>query len=156
MIVDSSHDICVFLWCLVCGFVIGAVFDLFRAFRKNVEVGKNMLAFQDALFCAFVFFSFTKTVELSNNGDLRWYEFIGAFLGIAMYFMWLSRVSLIIMTGFIGFCLKFVSSICCFFKRIFSAVLKPIYAVCRRAKALFNALFGSFRQKLIKKAPKNK
>lgn len=72
---------------LLCGIAGGLLFDFFRAIRKVVSMNGLWVGICDLLFwllcTAAVFFS----ARLTNQGELRWYEFIGVFLGIALYFL---------------------------------------------------------------------
>lgn len=97
----------VFLWMLACGVCFGLLFDLFRALRKMIPMNGFWVNVSDLVFwffcTALVFFTARKT----NQGELRWYEFSGLFLGMGLYFavfgslvvQWITRVLFVLVKG---------------------------------------------------------
>lgn len=134
MIVDSYHDLKVFFLCMLCTAITGFVFDLFRALRRAMKTGAKMTAFEDALFCAVAFYLFTKTVDLSNNGELRWFEFAGMFFGISMYFLWVSKFALMFLTKIWTVIFKLLSVFRCFFQKVLHFVCTPFRKIFLWAK----------------------
>ncbi|MBE7042594.1 MAG: hypothetical protein E7399_03765 [Ruminococcaceae bacterium] len=77
----------IFASMFACGICFGLLFDFFRAVRKVISMNSFWVNLTDLLFwvlcTAIVFFS----ARVTNQGELRWYEFIGLFLGIGLYFL---------------------------------------------------------------------
>lgn len=134
MIVNSSHDIYVFVWCFFCGVVAGVLFDVFRALRKNIKFGTGAIAFQDALYCAMSFYIFTKTVDITNNGELRWYEFAGLFFGTVIYFLHISRFALLLFTKICAGINRVFLIMFRIVKRIMKFVITPFFAFAKLFK----------------------
>lgn len=151
MIVNSYHDIKVFSLCLLCGSVTGLIFDFFRSLRKSVTTGKNMTAFQDALFCAIAFYLFTKTVDLTNNGDLRWYEFAGMFFGLAVYFLWMSKFFCFLMTKLCMFIVKIFMWLGCILKKLISCIIYPFLYFGRLIHKISKSFIGTVKRKYAQK-----
>lgn len=73
----------------LCSALYGAecfvVYDLIRAIRRTWEHGKILIAAEDIFFwAASGIFLFTRLYHW-NNGILRWYFFLGLFLGMLLY-----------------------------------------------------------------------
>ena len=134
MLVDSFHDTGVFLASFMCGQLIGLVLDVFRGYRKNKKVSKNILAAQDSLFCAIAFYLFYKTVCLTNFGDIRWYTVLGAFFGTVLYFVAESIYIIRITTGI--------------WKAFFS-VAEGVKKVFRKVFGLPGRLFSALKKKFL-------
>lgn len=151
MIVNSYHDITVFFLCFLCGCVTGFIFDFFRSLRKSVNTGKNMTAFQDALFCAIAFFLFTKTVDLTNDGDLRWYEFAGMFFGLVMYFLWISKFMLLIMTKICRLVVKILAWIKFAVIKIIYFIIFPFLYLGRLINSVYKSVTETLKQSFFNK-----
>ncbi len=113
MIVDTNHDIRVFVCTLLCGALSGFILDIFRAIRRSFTPGKTMVAIQDIITCAIIFTLFSCVINKENDGDVRWFEFAGAILGASLYFCTLSMWTM-----------KCLNYIMIFLKRIGSCFLK--------------------------------
>ncbi len=77
----------IFAGMFLCGIGFGFLFDFFRAVRKIVTMNSLWVNLTDLMFwmvCTVVVFL---TARLTNQGELRWYEFIGLFLGTGLYFL---------------------------------------------------------------------
>ncbi len=87
MEIHAAEQGLIFVGMFLCGIGFGLLFDFFRAVRKIVPMNRVWVNLTDLLFwivcTAVVFF----TASLTNQGELRWYEFIGIFLGTGLYFL---------------------------------------------------------------------
>ncbi len=74
------------------GILIGLLFDIFRILRKGIKTADIITAIQDITFWllsgTLVLFSIFKF----NNGELRFYIFIGLMIGILIYLLVFSNV----------------------------------------------------------------
>ena len=86
MEIHAAEQGLIFVGMFLCGIGFGLLFDFFRAVRKIVPMNRVWVNLTDLIFwivcTAVVFF----TARLTNQGELRWYEFIGLFLGTGLYF----------------------------------------------------------------------
>ncbi len=92
MILSVSEQVVVFLWSTVCGMAAAFVYDLFRIFRKAVRTGSLMTFVQDVLYWLIAAFIMFITVFYSNDGELRGFLFLGAFIGVVLYALIFSRI----------------------------------------------------------------
>ncbi len=87
--VDISLEAYVFLATVVSGIVSGAIYDIFGVFRF---VKKKLFVSLYDIFMSLVICTIIVTVfYLYNSFMLRWYMFIGLFLGVIFYFLCLRR-----------------------------------------------------------------
>ena len=77
----------VFWGAFFCGQIIFAIFDFFRALRKNYACGRKTVAIQDIIFCGVSFKIFFDICYITNNGHLRWYIFVSFVLSGIIYFL---------------------------------------------------------------------
>ena len=73
-----------------------------------------MVAVQDILTCFLIFSMFSFVVTKENDGEIRWYEFSGAVLGVMLYYCTVSVYVMKCMMVFMNFLKKrfaFVKSI---------------------------------------------
>ncbi len=117
MEVSTAHQIYVFSFFIALGMVCGAVFDMQRFLRKISFAGDVRTTIEDTLFIAF-FVCTTIMVSLRiNNGEVRYYEVMGAVSGVLFYAAVLSRPFLKILS---------------FFAKMAEKILvKPIIAILR-------------------------
>lgn len=92
MILSISGQVIVFLWTTVCGMVIAFVYDIFRIIRKAVKTGGLVISVQDLLFWLIACIIMFVSIYYSNDGELRGFLFLGAFLGVVLYAMLFSRI----------------------------------------------------------------
>jgi len=71
---------------------IALVYDVFRIFRKTVKTGRLITYVQDLLYWLIVAVIMFLTLYYSNDGEVRAYLFIGAFLGVILYALLFSRI----------------------------------------------------------------
>lgn len=154
MLVDTYHDLAVFVCSFACGQLTGFVFDIFRAMRKAFVPGKKVLALQDALFCAAAFYMFSQTVNVTNNGDLRWYIFAALILGIVLYFSLESPALLPLMAKICVFFKKILSKLASVFQKLGAVLIKPFAKVKKWFLSAKDKILSFFRQIPQKKPPK--
>ncbi len=128
-----------FLFSLGFGFIMGAIYDVFRIVRTSISKGKKIQIFFDVAYCillAFLTFIFFITV---NEGEIRIYLLLGEAIGFAVY-------SLSMGTIVFAFGEKWIGNIKSFLRFAFTPIKK---------------LYEKIRQILIKagkrrKKPENK
>jgi spore cortex biosynthesis protein YabQ len=91
MIVSVSSQVYVFFCTVIGGMAIALVYDFFRIFRKAVKTGGFVTYIQDLIYWIVTAVIMFLTFYYSNDGELRVYLFIGAFIGVVMYSLLLSK-----------------------------------------------------------------
>lgn len=92
MITSVSSQAYVFLCTVISGALIALLYDLFRILRRVVRTGNLVTYAEDLLYWLIVTFIMLLTVYYSNDGELRAYLFIGAFIGVILYALLFSRI----------------------------------------------------------------
>lgn len=92
MIVSVSSQAYVFLCTVIGGMAIALVYDFFRIFRRAVKTGGFVTYVQDLLYWIMAAIIMFFTFYYSNDGELRVYLFIGAFIGVVLYVLLFSKI----------------------------------------------------------------
>lgn len=114
-----SHEAYVFLCSAICGMFLGILYDVFRTVRRKCSDFSVLGDLQDILFWTFAAIIMLAVIFFANNGKVRWYEFLGVFLGMNIYIFTLSRIFLSVF----GFILDIFLKI---FKLFFKILLTPL------------------------------
>ena len=75
----------VFLWMVSAGFLIGALYDVFRLARCVLSAGTALSLALDAVWGALSGVAFCAMLTLANRGEMRLYALAAAALGCALY-----------------------------------------------------------------------
>lgn len=104
MILSVTSQSVIFFMSVALGLFAGFVYDLFRILRKTVRHPDFLTQLEDFIYWVFVSGLVFYFVLNKNSGEMRFYIILGAFLGMGLYFLTLSRpvmaVSLTV-TGFL-------------------------------------------------------
>lgn len=126
------EQIYIFFIFIICGVIIGIMFDIFRILRKSFKTPDIITYIEDILFWIITCVLFAYTIFTYNNGEIRLYIFIGALVGILMYILTISRY-------FIKFCVKIIEIIRRIIKKFVVYPLKIILKILR--KLVFKPIF---------------
>ena len=126
------EQIYIFFIFIICGVIIGIIFDIFRILRKSFKTPDIITYIEDILFWIITCVLFAYTIFTYNNGEIRLYIFIGALVGILMYILTISRY-------FIKFCVKIIEIIKKVIKKFVVYPLKIILKILR--KFVFKPIF---------------
>ena len=74
------------------GFIIGLLFDFFRILRRSFKTSNFVTYIEDILFWIITGFLVLYSIFTFNNGEIRFFMFLGIFIGVLLY--------LIILSGF--------------------------------------------------------
>ena len=85
MEVSVTNQAYIFLCSIIGGLVIGFVFDFFRICRKIIKTTNIITYIEDLLFWIIVAIIIFFLVFMTNDGELRWYAFLGVLLGVIFY-----------------------------------------------------------------------
>ena len=127
MTVSVAEQAAVFLCFVVCGGVIGVIFDVIRIFKEIVPVFGKIPAIGDIIFCILAFFALFFCALLFNYGDMRWFSIAGAAIGAAVYFLTVSRLII----GLAYFVIKILKKVFLF---IFRVLTFPVAFICKILK----------------------
>lgn len=111
----------VFLLCAGFGFVMGAVYDVIRLFRKSFFHGYKSTAVQDIMFfviCTFCTFLF---MLCANDGEMRLYPYLGSLAG---FFIWYFTFGVLVSSLF--------NRLSMLINRIFMFVLEYEKKICKK------------------------
>lgn len=124
MFLSSRHEIFVLLGTFVGGLVLGGVFDAFRIFRINFKSAASLVWLQDIVMWAAMLTVVYVTLFITNDAQLRWYEFAGFAAGLSVYMVALSHFVIGVSTAVISFVKKM-------FKWIFTVLFFPFCFVIK-------------------------
>ena len=92
MITYVSEQIYVFLVTLYGGIIIGLIYDLYRIFRGIFNPKKIATMIEDFIFWMVISIAAVSILIFGNDGELRFYTFLGFVLGALLYNRLLSRI----------------------------------------------------------------
>lgn len=139
-----SDECLIFLYSTILGIALGVVFDIFRVIRAVIPHNSFFVAFEDILFMLIWTFSLVIfSVELSG-GNIRFFCFVGTFLGFIIYFFSVGKIVI-----------GFIRSISSFIRRLLKAVFVRIYgffrrcfvSVCQKVKSFFVDNYTNLRKR---------
>ena len=116
MEVSSSHQIYVFLLYVALGMLCGAFFDVQRFLRRLNFAGSTRTMLEDILFASVCVCVMIGLGYYFNNGEIRYYQVMGAVSGALFYAAVLSRI--------------FMKILFVIFKVIKNLVIKPVVKIC--------------------------
>ena len=129
MFLSSRHELFVLLGTFVGGLAIGGVFDAFRIFRRNFKIGASLVWLQDIVMWSVILTVVYITLFITNDAQLRWYEFAGFASGIALYMVALSQIIITVVTAIIKFIRKILSI-------VLTVIIFPFRLICKPVKAI--------------------
>lgn len=99
MVINQAY---LFLVFTINGIIIGLLFDIFRILRKSFKTSDIITYFQDILFWILTGLILLYSIFNFSNGEIRFYMFLGVFLGCLIYMLIFSKY-------FIDFNVKIIS-----------------------------------------------
>ena len=109
--------------------IIGLVFDVFRILRKSFKTSDIITIIEDVLFWIITGIILLYSIFTFNNGEIRFFMFMGIFLGAMMYMLLISRYVIKVSVEII----KIVKNIV---KFIFKVLIFPMQAIYKTIKNL--------------------
>lgn len=86
-----SNQANLFLIFVIDGFIIGLLFDAFRILRKSFKTLDIVTAIEDIVFWIITGILLLYTIFVFNNGEIRFFMFIGIFIGTLLYMILISK-----------------------------------------------------------------
>ena len=96
----------IFIFFFIIGITIGIIFDIFRVIRKSFKTPDLITFIEDLIFLIITSFLIIFSIIKLNGGEIRFYLFLGIFVGILIYFLTISNLCVIILSGFVRICKK--------------------------------------------------
>ena len=141
------------------GITIGLIFDIFRILRKSFKTSDIVTYIEDILFWLITGILLLYTIFVFNYGEIRFFMFVGIFLGAMLYMLLISRYVIKISVTVIEILKKiitFIFKISIFPFRFIYKILKKIFS----KPILFciiniKKIIRQIKIKILKKSTKN-
>lgn len=127
MVYSQGKIFCAFF---ILGILTGFIFDFFRALRKTIKTNNIITYIQDILFFIIIGVMFLRSIIIFSSGELRFYIFIAAFLGIAIYVLTIGNLCVIMFKVI----LDVLKKIIIYFIRILKIPTKILKKVFKKLK----------------------
>ena len=137
-----SGQLGIFLMCIAGGIIISLLYDIFRALRKSIKTSDLVTYIEDVIFWILVGSFLIYLIFILNNGNIRFFIFVGLILGGIFYYFTFSKLFM-----------KITVKIFTFLKKI---LLAPIRIILKFNKRLICLVCINLQNmtKFIKKLPK--
>lgn len=138
MILSMSNQAAVFLMTVLVGFVIGFVYDLFRVVRKVVKHPGFLIQIEDMIYWILVSIIMFYVMLNKNYGEIRAFSVLGAFLGMLLYFLTVSRLFINVSMLLVKFLAKVIAAVIEIVLTPFKLLYKLLYApfmFCKKTAA---------------------
>ena len=119
-----------FLVFTINGIIIGLLFDIFRILRKSFKTSDIITSLQDIMFWILTGLILIYSIFTFSNGEIRFYMFLGIFLGCLIYMLMFSKYFINVNVKIMLVAKKIItkiSSIIYFPIKIFLKLLKKIF-----------------------------
>lgn len=119
-----------FLVFTINGIIIGLLFDIFRILRRSFKTSDIVTYLQDILFWVLTGFILLYSIFTFSNGEIRFYMFLGVFLGCLIYMLIFSKY-------FININVKIILILKKVIGKILSIIIFPIKMIIKFIKKIF-------------------
>lgn len=92
MILSSGYQAKLFFSTIAVGVLIAFAYDVLRIFRKIIPHPNLLIQVEDAIYWVLVVLTMFTFMLHENFGEIRFFSIIGAFLGMLIYFLTVSKV----------------------------------------------------------------
>ena len=96
----------IFIFFFIIGIIIGFIFDIFRVIRKSFKTTDFITLIEDIIFLLISSILIIGGIIKINGGEVRFYLFLGIFLGGLIYSLTISNLYVIIFYAFVKICKK--------------------------------------------------
>ena len=129
---EVGYQVGIFVLCCIAGVVVALLFDVFRISRRVVRTSTVATCVEDLMFWIIsALFMFALSLKF-NDGEIRWYMFLGLAFGAIIYFGTFSR-----------FVVKCSVAVISFFKKLLITIFKIL--LFRSLKLCITAIFQCFK-----------
>ena len=119
-----------FLVFTINGILIGLLFEIFRILRRSFKTSDIVTYLQDILFWILTGFILLYSIFTFSNGEIRFYMFLGVFLGCLVYMLIFSKY-------FININVKIILVLKKVIGKILSIIIFPIKIIIKFIKKIF-------------------
>ena len=126
-----SNQANLFLIFTIEGIIIGLIFDIFRILRKSFKTSDIVTYVEDILFWLITGIILLYTIFVFNYGEIRFFMFVGIFLGAMFYMLLISRYVIKISVTVIEILKKIITI-------IFKIIIFPFRFIYKILKKLFS------------------
>lgn len=116
-----SGQLGIFLMCIAGGIIISLLYDIFRALRKSIKTADIVTYIEDIIFWILVGGFLIYLIFILNDGNIRFFIFVGLILGGILYHFTLSK-----------FFMKITVKIFTFLKKILLAPIRLIFKLNKK------------------------
>lgn len=142
------------------GILIGLLFDIFRILRKSFKTADIVTYIEDTIFWLLTGAIILYSIFVFNNGEIRFFMFIGILLGIAFYLLLFSKyvikVSVTIINVVKNIIMWIYKILITPIRFIYKIMEKPIKIVVINVSKIFRQVHTKNINKAIDNKPKNK
>ena len=154
MYLSGRHELFVLFGTFLGGVILGFVFDLFRIFRKNFKGASSFVWVQDILLWAVMLFVVYTVVFITDDGNIRWYQFLGFGTGAVIYMLLLSSFVVKISSAVISFLkmvFKWAFAVFSFpFKLLEKFLITPVLTLLKRWAKSISRLFRNQKRNFFR------
>ncbi len=133
--VPISQEAYIFFFTIYGGILIGFIYDLYKIFRRIFHPKRIATLVQDLIFWIIITTVAFYLLILSNQGELRFYNFIGFIIGSLIYNLALSKVaskSILIMVKHSQNFLGDLYQVAIYPFRLGLCLIKPACSYCKK------------------------
>lgn len=112
------------------GVIIGLIFDIFRILRKSFKTNDIITYIEDVLFWIITGILILYSIFIFNYGEIRFFMFVGIFLGAMLYMLLVSKYVIKVSVSVINFFKKIIIF-------IFRIVKFPLEFIYKTLKTIF-------------------
>lgn len=123
-----SNQASLFLIFTIEGIIIGLIFDIFRILRRSFKTADIVTYIEDILFWLITGILILYTIFVFNYGEIRFFMFVGIFLGAMLYMLLISRYIIKISVTAI----EFIKKTILFFLKIVIFPFQFIYKILKK------------------------
>ena len=120
----------IFIFFFIIGIIIGIIFDIFRVIRKSFKTSDILTFIEDFIFLGLTSILVIFSIIKLNGGEVRFYLFLGIFVGIMIYSLTISNLCVIILYVFVNIC-----------KKIFQIPISCIISIGKHSKKIIKKDF---------------
>lgn len=114
----------IFIFFFIIGIILGIFFDIFRVMRKSFKTSDFITFIEDCIFLGCSAILIILGIIKINGGEIRFYLFLGMFLGSLIYSLTISNLCVIIFYIFVKVCKKIVEIPCFCIKNLINKSIK--------------------------------
>ena len=140
----------------IIGLIISIIFDMFRIYRKVFKTPDILTYVEDTCIWLITGFIMLFSIFIFNNGELRLYIFIGIFIGVLLYMIFISKYFIKINVTIINLIKNIISKILHIVIKPFKFILHILRITILKPISFIFINFRSFFTKFINKPKKIK